>query len=143
MNLGYVQILRALLPFFEIVSDFKVNLSKFKMVLVGPVRNMRSLANILGCQVSSLQIRYLRFPLGLWARAVWDGVIEKVERRLVGWKMLYLSKGKKITIIKNTLLIFPLTFYLCFPFQLVWLIIWKRFFETSRGEVLGRKSSFI
>lgn len=65
VNLGYVQTLRALLfYFFEIVSDLKVNHGKFKMVLVGLVRNMRSLANILGCQVFSLLIRYLRLPLG-------------------------------------------------------------------------------
>lgn len=58
-----------------------MNLGKSKTVLVGPVRNINSLANILGCQVFSLPLRYLGVPLGaiFKAKAVWDVVIEKVE----------------------------------------------------------------
>jgi hypothetical protein len=35
--------------------------------------------------------------------SIWDGIIEKVEHRLAGWKWLYLSKRGKITLIKSTL----------------------------------------
>ena len=34
---------------------------------------------------------------------VWNPIIEKMERRLAGWKQLYLSKGGKVTFIKSTL----------------------------------------
>jgi len=42
---------------------------------------------------------------------IWDGVIEKIEHRLVSWKMLYLSKGGRVTLIKSTLANLP-TYYL-------------------------------
>lgn len=31
------------------------------------------------------------------------GLWKKIERRLAGWKILYLSKGERITLIKSTL----------------------------------------
>ena len=51
----------------------------------------------LGCKQSSLPMKYFGLPLGAkWKdRAVWNPIIEKVERRLAGWKRLYLSKGGK------------------------------------------------
>jgi hypothetical protein len=39
--------------------------------------------------------------------------VEKLERRLAGWKRLYLSKGGRLTLIKNTLSNLP-TYYLSF-----------------------------
>lgn len=62
---------------FKAVLDLKVNLGKSEMVLVGQVRNMSRLASIMGCQVSSLPISYLGFPLGAMFKAstVWDGVL--------------------------------------------------------------------
>jgi hypothetical protein len=32
-----------------------------------------------------------------------DGIIEEIERHLVGWKMMYLSKSGMVTLIKSTL----------------------------------------
>lgn len=61
-------------------------------------------------------MRYLGLPLGAFHKAVmiWDGVIENIDRRLAGWKKLYLSKGGRITLIKSTLSnllnYFPFTF---------------------------------
>jgi hypothetical protein len=67
-------------------------------------------------------LKYLGLPLGVSfkAKSFWDGVIEKIECRLAGWKMMYLPKGGKITLIKS----FPFQFtYAClvyfFPSQLV------------------------
>jgi hypothetical protein len=46
-------------------------------------------------------MKYLGLPLGasFKAKSIWDGIIEKIERRLAGWKRLYLSKGGRITLI--------------------------------------------
>lgn len=57
--------------------------------------NVSRLARIMGCQVSSLPMKYLSLPLGakLKAKFIWDSIIEKMERKLVGWKRLYMSKG--------------------------------------------------
>jgi hypothetical protein len=51
------------------------------------------------------QMMYLGLPLGASFKAsmVWNPILEKVKRRLAGWKKLYLSKGGRLTLLKNTL----------------------------------------
>jgi hypothetical protein len=51
---------------------------------------------------------YLDLPLGAHYKA---STIWKMESRLVGWKKLQLSKGKRLTFIKSTLFNLP-TYYL-------------------------------
>ncbi|KAG6665487.1 hypothetical protein CIPAW_02G164600 [Carya illinoinensis] len=87
------------------------------MVPVGAVSNIRSLASLLDCQVSSLPLKYLGLPLGATfkARTIWDGVVEKIEKRLAGWKRFYLSKGGRLTLIKSTLSNLPTYFLSLFP----------------------------
>jgi hypothetical protein len=72
---------------------------------VGNVDNVVELANILGCGTSSLPLKYLGMPLGASykAKSIWESIVEKMECRLVSWKMMYLSKGGKVTLIKSTL----------------------------------------
>jgi hypothetical protein len=50
--------------FFEPVFGLKVNLAKSDLVPVGIVDNMSELAGILGCETSSLPLKYLGIPLG-------------------------------------------------------------------------------
>ena len=40
-------------------------------------------------------MKYLGLPLGakFKAKEVWNEVLEKMERRLAGWKRLYLQRG--------------------------------------------------
>jgi hypothetical protein len=51
---------------------------------VGNVEHVERLAGLLGCGVSSLPVKYLGLLLGTSynAKHIWDGVIEKIERRL-------------------------------------------------------------
>ena len=42
------------------------------------------------------------------ASSVWDGVEERVRRRLALWKQQYISKGGRITLIKSTLASMPI-----------------------------------
>jgi hypothetical protein len=51
------------------------------------------------------------FKLG----AIWDGVIERMEKRLASWKKIYLSKGGRLTLIKSTLSSLPTYFLSLFP----------------------------
>jgi hypothetical protein len=57
------------------------------------VEDIEELASILGCRVSSLPMKYLGLPLGASYKAIsiWNGVIEKMKRRLAGWKKLCLT----------------------------------------------------
>jgi hypothetical protein len=105
--------LRMVLSCFEAVIGLGVNMGKSELVLVGDVRNGSQLADILCCQIGSLPMMYLGLPLGASFKAsmVWNPILEKVERRLAGWKKLYLSKGGRLTLLKSTLSSLP-TYYL-------------------------------
>ena len=78
---------------------------------------MGELVALLGCRQSSLPMTYLGLPLGakFKDRAIWNSILEKMERRLSSWKRLYLSKGGKITLIKSTLSSLLTYFLLLFP----------------------------
>ena len=75
--------------------------------------NMEELVEILGCRQPWLPLKYLGLPLGATHKeeTIWNPMLEKMERRLAGWKMMYLSKGGKVTLIKSTLSNLP-TFFL-------------------------------
>jgi hypothetical protein len=69
-------------------------------------------SRILGCGFATLPVKYLGLPLGASYKSthIWDGVVEKIEHRLASWKMLYLSKGGRVTPIKSTLANVPTYF---------------------------------
>ena len=46
---------------------------------------------------------------------IWNPILEKMERRLAGWKRLFLSKGGKVTLIKSTLSSLPTYFLSLLP----------------------------
>ena len=56
---------------------------------------------------------YLGMPLGAHFKdaSIWNPILERVEKKLVGWKRLYLSKGDRLTLLKSTLSSLP-TYYL-------------------------------
>ena len=95
------------------MTGLKVNVLKSEMVLVGEVNNIHALAEILGCRIGSLPMTYLGMPLGASHKSpsIWNPILEKINRRLAGWKKLYLSKGGRLTLLKSTLSSLP-TYYL-------------------------------
>ena len=104
--------LRAVFTWFEVVSGLKVNLGKSEMVPVGVVPNLEELVEILGFRPRSLPMTYLGLPLGAKfnLKIIWNIVLEKMEKRLGGWRRLYLSKGGKLTLLKSTLSNIPTYF---------------------------------
>uniref|UniRef100_A0A2N9G249 Reverse transcriptase domain-containing protein n=1 Tax=Fagus sylvatica TaxID=28930 RepID=A0A2N9G249_FAGSY len=109
--------LRGVFIWFQAVSGLKINLSKSELVPVGHVPNVTALASILGCRVSALPLMYLGLPLGasFKKKSIWNAVVEKVEKRLAGWKRIYLSKGGRLTLIKSTLSSLPSYYLSLFP----------------------------
>ena len=101
-----------LLLCFEAVTGLKVNALKSEMVPIGEVPNIHFLAEILGCRIGSLPMTYLGMPLGASHKSptVWNPILERIERKLAGWKKLYLSKGGRLTLLKSTLASLPAYF---------------------------------
>ena len=109
--------LRSLLLWFEATSGLRINLGKSELVQVGEMPLLEELADILGCKTSTLPMKYLGLPLGasFKSKNIWNPIVEKLERRLAGWKRLYLSKGGRLTLIKSTLSNLPTYFLSLFP----------------------------
>lgn len=88
-----------------------MNLAKSLLVSVGTMDNVGDLFGILGCGTPSWPLKYLGLPLRACfkAKSIWNNIVEKIERRLAGWKMVYLSKGGN-TLIKSKLSNLPTYF---------------------------------
>ena len=80
----------------------KVNVGKSEIVPVGDVNNVDALVNILHYRVGSLLMKYLEIPLGTSFKiaSIWNPVLEKMKKKLFGWKRLYLSKGGRLMLLK-------------------------------------------
>ncbi|KAL0011247.1 hypothetical protein SO802_006355 [Lithocarpus litseifolius] len=105
--------IRLALTCFQAFTGLKVNVGKSEIVPVGEVSNIDALANILSCRVGSMPMKYLGMPLGTLFKtaSIWNPILEKMEKKLTGWKRLYLSKGGRLTLLKSTLSSLP-TYYL-------------------------------
>ena len=79
---------------------------------MGKITNVDALALELGCKVGALPSSYLGLPLGAPHNsiAVWDGIEERFRKRLTLWKKLFISKGGRLTLIRNTLSCLPVYF---------------------------------
>ena len=73
------------------------------------MENTELLAAELGCKVRSLPSTYLGLPLGASHKSVkvWDGVEERMRKKLALWKGQFISKGGRITLIRSTLASMP------------------------------------
>ena len=99
-----------ILMWFEAVSGLKINLNKSEILPIGPVANLEELAIELGCKVGSLPTTYLGLPLGAKHKALsmWDSVEERFRKRLASWKLQYISKGGRATLIRSSLSSLPI-----------------------------------
>ncbi|RVW43920.1 Translation machinery-associated protein 22 [Vitis vinifera] len=87
----------------DAASSLRINLAKSELIPVGEVEDIEDMAVELGCRVGDFSIKYLGLPLGAHHKALsmWDGMEERMRRRLDLWKRHYLSKGGRITLIKR------------------------------------------
>ena len=113
--------IRMVLIFFKDITGLRFNGGKSEIVPMGDVGNLNVLARVLCCKVGSLPMTYLGMPLGAHYKdsSIWNPIIKKMERRLSGWKRLYLLKGGKLTLLKSTISSLP-TYYPCLLFPKRW-----------------------
>ena len=104
--------IRLVLSCFQVFTGLKINVGKSEIVPIEEVNNLDALANILQCRVGSLPMKYLGMPLGssFKTTSIWNPILEKMEKKLSGWKRLYLSKGGKLMLLKSTLSSLPTYF---------------------------------
>jgi hypothetical protein len=116
-NCEHLRNLRCLFLCFEAVLGLKINFSKSEIIPTGKVDDVESLAKIIGCRVAMLPLKYLGLPLGApdKSTSIWNCIVKKMKRWLAGWKMLYLSKGGRLTLIKSTLFNLPTYYLSLFP----------------------------
>ena len=102
--------IRLALTCFQAFTGLKVNARKSEIVPVGEDGNLDALATILRCRVGSLPMKYLGMPLGTPYKiaSMWNPILERMEKKLSGWKRLYLSKGGRLTLVKSTLSNLPM-----------------------------------
>ena len=99
-----------MLIWFEVIAGLRINMDKREILPVGSVENLEELALELGCKVGKLSSLHLGLPLGAphKSMAVWDGVEERLRRRLALWKMQCISKRGRLTLIRSTLSSMPI-----------------------------------
>jgi hypothetical protein len=114
----------------------KVNLAKSELVFVNKVDSVDGLVGILGCKVSFLPLKDLDFLLraSYKAKSIFDGIIEKIERQLASWKIMYFLKGSKATLYQDHPFQFAYVFHVSFP-SLCWCC--KLHIEVSSRLLMG------
>lgn len=102
--------LRCVLLYFHGVSGLKINLQKTELVRVGSNGDGRQFTSMLESKAVSLPIKYLSLPLGAKYKnkATWEPVVKMFERRLTSWKINFLSKGDRLTLIKSPMAHLPI-----------------------------------
>ena len=80
---------------FEAIYGLNINLDKSSIMPVGNVEDLVFLANELGCRIGNLLTTYFGLPLGMRCNSVsiWDGLEERLMRKLANWKRQQISKG--------------------------------------------------
>jgi hypothetical protein len=103
--------LKWILLCFENLSGLKINFDKSEMVPLNLTHEEgQVLATQLGCKVVGLPITYLGVPLH-WKKiqvSCWESLIDKIDKRLQGWKGKLLSLGGRVTLLNAVLSSIPL-----------------------------------
>ena len=87
------------------MSGLKINLQKNEIIPLGGTKDVDRASTLFGYKVGKLPTTYLGLPLEVPHKSckVWDVIEERFKRKLATWKKEYLSKGRRLILIKCTL----------------------------------------
>ena len=109
--------MKMVLTCFEQVSGMRINYSKSEIIPIElSSKETKSFADILGCRVGAFPIKYLGIPLHYdkLRREDIQPLIDKILKRMSGWRGKLLSYAARLTLIKTCLasiLIYLLSFF--------------------------------
>jgi hypothetical protein len=78
------------------MSGLKINFHKSKIFYLGEAKECINIyADIFTCPVGNLPMKYLGVPIDnkKISKSLWCPMIEKMDKRLAGWKGRFLSLG--------------------------------------------------
>ncbi|PNY13834.1 cysteine-rich receptor-like protein kinase [Trifolium pratense] len=101
-----IRAIKALLILFELVSGLKVNFHKSMLVGVNVDDNwLFDASYVVNCKIGRIPFIYLGLPIGGNPRrhSLWIPLLEKIRKRLSGWKSRFLSMGGRLVLLKSVL----------------------------------------
>ncbi|KAL5566826.1 hypothetical protein UlMin_029990 [Ulmus minor] len=133
-----IEKVNTILKFFSMCSGLKINMNKSSLAGISLTEEeVRVLASEVGCEKGSWPMKYLGLPLGGNPNSAefWTPVIEKVSKRLDGWKKAFLSKGGRLTLIQSVLSSIPIYYMSLFKMP--------RVVAASLEKMMGLWSLFL
>ncbi|XP_019255184.1 PREDICTED: uncharacterized protein LOC109233777 [Nicotiana attenuata] len=99
------------------ISGLHINWNRSFIYPINEVMKIHSLVSTLGGRVGVLPTVYLGMPLGAKSKSkgIWNGVVDKCEKKLVSWKSQYLYLGGRVTLINSVLDAMPTYMMSLFP----------------------------
>jgi hypothetical protein len=139
---------KALLEAFAMFTGLQINYQKSTFVPMHMTElESLSIANILGCNISSLPCTYLGLPLSVHkiSRANLQPVIQRIGARLPGWMPRMLGSGGRLQIINSVISAIPNFFMACIQWdaasieiinKLIRAFLWKNKKDIHGGHCL-------
>ncbi|GAU16594.1 hypothetical protein TSUD_233460 [Trifolium subterraneum] len=149
-NWANVRALKVVLVLFESVSGLKVNFHKSMLFGVNVVDSwLHEAAVVMGCKHGRLPFMYLGLPIGGDARKLqfWYPLVDRIRKRLSGWKCKNLSFGGRLILLKFVLSSIPvyfLSFFKAPSGKWVWRCLeeqdnlWSRGMRAKYGQEGGK-----
>nr|KYP35262.1 Putative ribonuclease H protein At1g65750 family [Cajanus cajan] len=111
-----LETIKAILQNFELVSGLKVNFSKSNLIGINmPDQWLEQVENLLNCRRAAFPFKYLGLPVGDHPTrgAMWQVMVDVVQRRLALWEKKYISLAGRVILLKSVLSALP-TYFLSF-----------------------------